>query len=95
LIDLADQAGYAVNSPRDPASRAGTVTLRPGDHAYEISRELLARNLVIDYREGAGIRVAPHFYNTDAEIHQVMGAITDILADGSWERHSKGRSFVT
>lgn len=95
LIDLADQAGYAVNSPRDPASRAGTVTLRPGDHAYEISRELLARNLVIDYREGAGIRVAPHFYNSDAEVHQVMDSIAAIIADGTWERHSKGRDFVT
>ena len=47
--------------PRDPATRAGTVTVRPGDNAYAYSRELLARNIVIDYREGAGIRIAPHF----------------------------------
>ncbi|MEO8606835.1 MAG: aminotransferase class V-fold PLP-dependent enzyme [Chloroflexota bacterium] len=95
LIELADQAGYAVNSPRDPASRAGTVTLRPGENAYEISRELLARNIVIDYREGAGIRVAPHFYNTDAEIQQVMDTIAAIIEDGSWKSHTKSRSFVT
>jgi kynureninase len=95
LIALADQAGYAVNSPRDPAFRAGTVTLRPGENAYEISRELLARNIVIDYREGAGIRVAPHFYNTDAEIQQVMDTIAAIIDDGSWKVHAKSRSFVT
>ena len=95
LIELADQAGYAVNSPRDPDSRAGTVTLRPGENAYEISRELLARNIVIDYREGAGIRVAPHFYNTDAEIQQVMDMIAAIIADGSWKAHAQARSFVT
>jgi kynureninase len=94
LIDLADNAGYPVNSPRDPADRAGTITLRP-DNAYEISRELIARNIVVDYREGAGIRVAPHFYNSDAEVHQVIDAITAIIADGSWQQHTRNREFVT
>ena len=95
LIDLADRAGYEVNSPRAAEDRAGTVTLRPGEHAYEVSRELLARNIVIDYREGAGIRIAPHFYTTDDEIAQVMDAIAAILADGSWQQHAQGRVFVT
>jgi kynureninase len=95
LINLADAAGYTVHSPRDPAQRAGTITLRPGEHAYEISRELLARNFVIDYREGAGIRIAPHFYNSDDEIRTVMHAIAEIIADGSWEKHTRSRTFVT
>lgn len=94
VIDLADKAGYTVNSPREAETRAGTVTLRP-ENAYEISRELLARNFVIDYREGAGIRVAPHFYNSDDEIHAVMTAIAEIIADGSWQKHAQNRSFVT
>jgi len=94
VIDLADAAGYEIVSPRDAALRAGTVTLRP-DHAYEVSRELLARNYVIDYREGAGIRVAPHFYNSDDEVRSVMDAIASILLDGSWKQHSQGRDFVT
>lgn len=93
IIELADAAGYRVNSPRRAEQRAGTVTLQP-ENAYEISRELLARNFVIDYREGAGIRIAPHFYNSDDEIHQVMLAIKEIIADGSWQQH-KQRSFVT
>jgi kynureninase len=94
VIELADQAGYTVHSPREAAHRAGTVTVRP-DHAYEVSRELLARNIVIDYREGAGIRIAPHFYNSDDEIHQTMETIAAILADGSWQKHARSRSFVT
>jgi len=94
LIQLADEAGYIVNSPRNPDERAGTVTLNP-PHAYEISRELLARNIVIDYREGAGIRVAPHFYNTDDEIRAVMTAIKAILEDGSWQKHQQQKAFVT
>lgn len=94
LIDLADAAGYEVVSPRDSAQRAGTVTLNPPE-AYGVSRELLARNIKIDYREGAGIRVAPHFYNTDEEVQQAMATIGEILKDGSWKPHAENRSFVT
>ncbi|MBZ0278367.1 MAG: hypothetical protein K8I60_19630 [Anaerolineae bacterium] len=79
---------------RQPEQRAGTVTIRPPE-AYAVSRELPARDIVIDYREGAGIRVAPHFYNTDDEIRQTITAIADILADGSYRRHLQGRDFVT
>lgn len=93
LITLADQAGYEVNSPRDSAVRGGTITLRP-EHAYEISRELLARKIVIDYREGAGIRVAPHFYNSDDEVKLVVDTIGAIIQDGSWQQHTR-REFVT
>ncbi|MCC6616918.1 MAG: aminotransferase class V-fold PLP-dependent enzyme [Anaerolineae bacterium] len=94
LIELADRAGYEVVSPRETAERGGTVTVNP-PHAYEVSRELLARNIVIDYRQNAGIRIAPHFYNSDDEIQLVMDAIAQILADESWRRHLAGRSFVT
>lgn len=94
LIQLADEAGYIVNSPRHPDERAGTITLNP-PHAYEVSRELLARNIVIDYREGAGIRIAPHFYNTDDEIRAVMTAIKAILEDESWKKHQQQKAFVT
>lgn len=94
LIDLAEQAGYAVNSPRDPAQRGGTVTVNP-PHAYEVSRELLARDIVIDYRENAGIRISPHFYNSDDELQQVIDAIREILESGAWKRHAGPRAFVT
>jgi kynureninase len=94
IIELADQAGYEVVSPRSAEQRAGTVTIRPPE-AYAVSRELIARNIVIDYREGAGIRIAPHFYNSDDEIRQTMQTIAAILADGSWQPHAAKRSFVT
>jgi kynureninase len=93
LIALADSIGCTVFSPRDAAVRGGTVTLQP-PHAYEVSREMLARQIVIDYREGAGIRIAPHFYNTDDEIRAAVDAIADILASGAWQRHTR-RDFVT
>ena len=89
IIDLADAAGYEVASPRDPATRAGTVTVNP-PQAYEVSCEMLARGIKIDYRPNAGIRMAPHFYNTDDEITQAMTAMGEILADEGWKRHQNG-----
>jgi len=94
LIEQADRLSYAVQSPRAADQRAGTVTINP-PHAYEVSRELLARQFIIDFREGAGIRIAPHFYNTDAEIDAVMAAIEDIVNGDTWQRHQTGRTFVT
>ncbi len=85
IIDLADEMGYEVVSPRDPERRAGTITVNP-PHAYEVSNELLARDIKIDFRPQAGIRIAPHFYNSDDEIRAAMLAIGEILADDSWRR---------
>ncbi len=93
LIEMADKYGYAVVSPCDPAQRAGTVTVNP-PHAFEVSRELLARNIVIDYRANAGIRIAPHFYNSDDEVRFVIESIAAILQDNSWQQYNQ-RTFVT
>jgi len=76
LAELAEAAGYAINSPRRPEERGGTVTINP-PHAYEVSRELLARDVIIDYRAQAGIRVSPHFYNSDDEVQLVIDTIKD------------------
>ena len=65
------------------------------NEAYAVSRELIARGIVIDYREGAGIRIGPHFYNSDDEIRLTMQTIAAILDDGSWKPHAAKRSFVT
>lgn len=94
LYNLATEAGYKVKSPADPSVRGGMVVIEP-PHAYEVSREMLARNIVIDYRENAGIRVAPHFYNTEDEVQQAIDAMKDIVDSGAWEKHSGSRDFVT
>jgi kynureninase len=94
LWQLAEEAGFTVNSPRNPAERGGTLVIDPG-HAYAVSRELLARDIIIDYRPQAGIRVSPHFYNSDDEIRAVITAMQDILETGAWQTHTQQRTFVT
>ncbi len=94
VIQLADEKGYPVVSPRQPERRAGTVTLNPPE-SYAVSREMLARNIKIDYRAHAGIRIAPHFYTTDDEVRQAVDTMSAILDDGSWKQHVESHDFVT
>ncbi len=79
LIELADARGYPVTAPRDPARRGGTVAFDV-PHAREVAQALLARDVIVDYRPGAGIRVAPHFYTSDDELEAAVALIDDILA---------------
>ena len=94
LIALADARGYPVSAPRDAARRGGTVAFDV-PHAYEVAQALLARDIVVDYRPGAGIRVAPHFYTTDDELERAVAAIDEILATDAWKAFSGQRATVT
>src|SRR5262252_1659335 len=67
LISLAEEAGFRVTSPRDSNQRGGTVTVWD-DNAAAITKELIRREFIVDYRPGAGVRVSPHFYTTDEEL---------------------------
>jgi kynureninase len=94
LIDLADDRGYHAHAPRDPARRGGTVAIDV-DHGYEVAQELLSRNILVDYRVGAGIRVAPHFFTSDDEVESVIASIADILESGAWQRFTERAAVVT
>jgi kynureninase len=77
LIELAEDAGMRVNSPKNPEQRGGTVVLDV-PNGYEVTKELSRRDFLVDYRPGAGIRVAPHFYSKDEELDLVIGEIRAI-----------------
>ncbi len=81
LIALADEAGLRVNCPRDTAVRGGTVTLDV-PHGKAVTSELARREMLVDYRPGAGIRIAPHFYSTDEELELAIREIRKIVDAG-------------
>jgi len=82
LIELADKHGWRVNSPRDPEKRGGTVSIDMPD-SQEVSRELLKREILVDWRPKAGVRMSPHFYNKDAELETTVNAVEEILKERS------------
>ena len=94
IIGLADERGYRVHAPRDDARRGGTVAVDV-PHAYEVAQVLLANDVLVDYRPGAGIRIAPHFYTTDEEIERAMSLIDATLSSGEWRRFESRRAVVT
>ena len=94
LIELADQRGYLVNAPRDPARRGGTVAIDV-PHGYEVAQFLLSRKILVDYRLGVGIRIAPYFFSRDDEVEAVMAAIDEAIETGAWERVTGRNTVVT
>jgi kynureninase len=77
LIDLADQIGIPVNSSRDPQKRGGVVVLNV-PNGKQVTSELGRREILVDYRPNAGIRIAPHFYTADDELERVITEIQNI-----------------
>jgi kynureninase len=80
LIALADQRGWRVNTPRDPEQRGGTVSIAMPD-AAEVCRELLQRDILVDYRPQAGVRMSPHFYTADDELQTAIAGVDEILRE--------------
>jgi kynureninase len=93
LIDLAEEAGFQVTSPRNSAQRGGTVTLAH-EHAAAIAKELIRREFIIDYRPGAGIRISPHFYTSDNELSLIIDEMKKIREARSYEmQETAGAAF--
>ena len=86
LVELLEAAGFEVLSPRDPNRRGGTVVVRTPE-AEAVYRELGARQVICDFRPDAGIRLGPHFFNTDDELRFTAAQIAEIVESGAWERH--------
>jgi kynureninase len=87
LLDLADDAGFGIASPRDPSRRGGAVIVDVPE-AAAVYAELEERAILCDFRPGAGIRIGPHFFTTDDEIRFAIAEIADILETGAHARHA-------
>ena len=93
LIELAEEAGFLVTSPRDPSQRGGMITVAH-EHAGAIAKELISREFIVDYRPGAGVRISPHFYTTDEELNLVIGEMKRIRDARAYTKHeTAGAAF--
>ena len=74
---------------REPARaerRGGTVTVHV-DEFPAVHKELSERQILCDFRPGAGIRIGPHYYTSDDELRHVIAQIGEIVETGAFERH--------
>ena len=86
LAALAEEAGFEIRSPRDPARRGGTVTVHVPEFPA-VHKELTERQILCDFRPEAGIRIGPHYFTSDEELRHVVDEIVEILTTGAHERH--------
>ncbi len=89
FLQRAAERGLASRSPQDPARRGGTVTLTV-PHAPAVVKALAERDILVDSRPDVGLRIAPHYYNTDDEMDACLDAVCEILASGAWQKHATG-----
>jgi kynureninase len=93
LIQLAAEAGFDVTSPQNAADRGGTITVGH-EEAAALTKELIRREFIVDYRPGAGVRISPHFYTKDEELELVINEMKKITEAGAYSVHeSAGAAF--
>ena len=78
MIDFALNRGWKVNTPLDVNKRGGSVMIGVND-APSIVDQLAQRRVFVDSRPGAGLRISPHFFNTDEEIDEAMNILASLI----------------
>jgi kynureninase len=79
LMERARAAGFEVRTPDDPERRGGTVSVWHPE-AERLGRELIERQILCDFRPGAGVRLSPHFYNTAEECDHAVDTLAELAA---------------
>ena len=77
LIELLEEAGFDLGSPREPQRRGGTVVVKVPEFEA-VNRELAERGIIVDCRPETGLRLGPHFYNTDDELRFAVEQIVEL-----------------
>jgi kynureninase len=83
LIELLEAAGFDPGSPREPELRGGTVVVKTPEFEA-VNAELAARGVLVDSRPETGLRLGPHFFNTDDELGFTVEQIAEISRSGGF-----------
>jgi kynureninase len=78
LIDFATERGWTINTPREKHQRGGSVMIGVDDAKAMVER-LAERKVYVDWRPGAGLRVSPHFFNTDEEVEEALNTLAELM----------------
>lgn len=84
IMELADEKGYPVRTPRSPERRGGSVTLEVPEGGAVV-KALDSREVLCDYRPGSGVRISPHFYTKDEEIDRAMEELDNVVETKAYE----------
>jgi len=78
MVEFALQRGWQLNSPRNADERGGSVMIGVQDAPAMVNR-LAERKVFVDSRPSAGLRISPHFFNTDEEVQEALETIANLI----------------
>ena len=78
LIKGLEAKGYRVITPTLNSERAGIVVFESDHHTPEELFEMLNSRNIITAERGSGLRVSPHFYNTESEIKHLLDVLPEL-----------------
>jgi kynureninase len=50
------------------------------DEAKSVSEQLAELRVFVDWRPGAGLRISPHFFNTDDEVEEALQILAGLIS---------------
>jgi kynureninase len=78
MVGFGLDQGWTINSPRDVNHRGGSVMIKV-DNGPELVERLAKRKVFVDCRPGVGLRISPHFFNTDEEVEEAMKVLSELI----------------
>jgi len=78
MIDFATERGWTINTPLEKDRRGGSVMIGVED-AHGMAEQLGERRVFVDWRPGAGLRLSPHFFNTDEEVNEALSILASLI----------------
>ncbi len=79
MIDFALDRGWTINTPVEKNQRGGSVMIGV-ENAPGVVEQLAEKRVFVDWRPRVGLRVSPHFFNTDEEIQEALQILAGLIA---------------
>ena len=78
MIDFATNEVGPSTRLSKKSQRGGSVMIGV-DNAQLMAERLAERRVFVDWRPGAGLRMSPHFFNTDEEIEEALNILAGLI----------------
>ncbi len=75
LISKLKGKGYKIISSLKPEERSGIVNFNSDKHSVDEIIEILKERKIVVRKRESGIRVSPHFYNSEGDIERLISAL--------------------
>jgi kynureninase len=80
MVEFALEQGWRLNSPTNIDERGGSVMIGVEDAPGVVAR-LAGRKVFVDWRPRVGLRLSPHFFNTDEEVREALSILKEVMSD--------------